>query len=175
MTLRWGGLGGSDMQAVDTDQMAEKPLFQGLSQEQLARLATILKVRAVGRGEAVVSEHAYGDSLFLIHRGRVSVRVASPEGERCVAELEAARGDRAAYAGDFFGEMCLLDLEPRCATVVADSPCELWELNRDDLYWLFGDDKELQLKILLNVARVLSRRLQLMDRNPLARTGGTVS
>ena len=57
----------------------------------------------------------------------------------------------------------LLDLEPRCASVVTKEPCRLWELNRDDLYWLFGDDKELQLRLLLTVGRVLSRRLHLVD------------
>ena len=46
---------------------------------------------------------------------------------------------------------------------MAREPCKLWEINRDDLYWLFGDDKKLQLRILLTVGRVLSRRLNLLD------------
>jgi CRP-like cAMP-binding protein len=151
------------MDPVEIDQMAEKLLFQGLTRDQLQRISGILKVREVERGELVVSERSYGDSLFLIHRGRVVVRVASPDGDRVVADLQAPSSGGISYEGDFFGEMCLLDLEPRCATVVAEEPCTLWEINRDDLYWLFGDDKELQLRILLTVARVLSRRLHLMD------------
>lgn len=143
--------------------MAEKLLFQGLTPEQLARIAEILRVREVPAGAVVIHERDYGDTLFLIESGTVEVRIASPEGDRVVAELRAPEAGEISFEGDFFGEMCLLDLEPRCATVVARDACRLWELNRDDLYWLFGDDKGLQLRILLTVGRVLSRRLNLLD------------
>ncbi len=143
--------------------IAEKLLFQGLTPQQLERVAEIIKVRDVQADEVIVHERDYGDSLFLIDRGEVEVWVASPEGDRSVATLSAPSPGEISYEGDFFGEMCLLDLEPRCATITAREPCRLWEINRDELYWLFGDDKELQLRILLTVARVLSRRLARMD------------
>jgi len=145
------------------DRIGEKLLFQGLTPDQLERVAGIVKVREVESGEVVIHERDYGDTLYLIDEGQVEVRVTSPEGDRVVAGLEAPAQDGISYEGDFFGEMCLLDLEPRCATVVAAVPGVLWEINRDDLYWLFGDDKELQLRILLTVGRVLSRRLNRMD------------
>jgi CRP/FNR family transcriptional regulator, cyclic AMP receptor protein len=148
---------------LDLDLLAEKLLFQGLTSAQLARVAEIIRVREVPANAVVIHERDYGDTLFLIDEGAVEVRIASPEGDRVVAELRAVEPGEISYEGDFFGEMCLLDLEPRCATVVAREPCRLWELNRDDLYWLFGDDKELQLRILLTVGRVLSRRLNLLD------------
>ena len=84
-------------------------------------------------GAVVVNERGYGDALYLIDKGRVAVRVASPEGDRVVADLRAPRGGEISYEGDFFGEMCLLDLEPRCATVVAEESCVLWEINRCSL------------------------------------------
>jgi CRP-like cAMP-binding protein len=143
--------------------MAEKLLFQGLTPEQLARVAEILRARDVPAGAVVIHERDYGDTLFLIESGTVEVRIASPEGDRVVAELRAPAPGEISFEGDFFGEMCLLDLEPRCATVVARDACRLWEINRDDLYWLFGDDKGLQLRLLLTVGRVLSRRLNLLD------------
>lgn len=143
--------------------MAEKLLFQGLTKRQLERVAEIIKVREVEAGAVVIHERDYGDTLYLIDQGQVDVRVASPAGDRTIASLEAPGPGAVSHQGDFFGEMCLLDLEPRCGTVFARTACRLWEINRDDLYWLFGDDKELQLRILLAVARVLSRRLNLMD------------
>jgi CRP/FNR family cyclic AMP-dependent transcriptional regulator len=143
--------------------MAEKLLFQGLTASQLGRVAAIVRVREVAAGAVVVHERDFGDALFVIDEGSVEVRVASPVGDRVVAELSAPAAGEISFEGDFFGEMCLLDLEPRCASVVAREPSRLWELNRDDLYWLFGDDKELQLRILLTVGRVLSRRLNLQD------------
>jgi len=145
------------------ERIGEKLLFQGLTQAQLRRVAEIIKVSEVEAGAVVVSERDYGDTLYLIDDGAVEVRVASPEGDQVVATLQATPAGEISYEGDFFGEMCLLDLEPRCATIVAREATRLWEINRDDLYWLFGDDKELQLRILLTVARVLSRRLALMD------------
>jgi CRP/FNR family transcriptional regulator, cyclic AMP receptor protein len=148
---------------VELERMAEKLMFQGLTQAQLERVAQIIKVREVEAGAVVVHERDYGDALYLIDEGSVDIRVASPEGDRVVSELAAPGVGEISYEGDFFGEMCLLDLEPRCASVLARERSRLWEINRDDLYWLFGDDKELQLRILLTVARVLSRRLQLMD------------
>lgn len=143
--------------------IAEKLLFQGLTPQQLERVAEIIKVREVEADQVIVHERDYGDTLYLIDRGEVEVRVASPDGDRLVATLSAPAPGEISYDGDFFGEMCLLDLEPRCATVTSREPCRLWEINRDELYWLFGDDKELQLRILLTVARVLSRRLARMD------------
>lgn len=145
------------------ERMAEKLLFQGLTREQLARVAGIVREREVPAGTTVVHERDYGDTLFVIDAGSVEVRVASPEGDRVIAALRAPAPGDISYEGDFFGEMCLLDLEPRCASVVTAEPCRLWELNRDDLYWLFGDDKGLQLRLLLTVGRVLSRRLNLAD------------
>lgn len=144
-------------------RMGEKLLFQGLLPAQLSRVADIVRVRRVEPGTVIVHERDYGDTLYLVDEGQVEVRVASPAGDRVVAEISAPRAGEFSHRGDFFGEMCLLDLEPRCASVVAVEPTRLWEINRDDLYWLFGDDKQLQLRILLAVARVLSRRLNLMD------------
>ena len=148
---------------VTTEDLGEKLMFQGLTPKQQERVAGIIKVREVDAEAVIVHERDYGDTLYLIDQGQVDVWVASPEGDRVVATLRAPTPGETSYEGDFFGEMCLLDLEPRCATVVAKESCRLWEINRDDLYWLFGDDKELQLRILLTVARVLSRRLHLLD------------
>ena len=136
-------------------RLADKLLFQGLTPAQLDRVAEIVKVRDAQPGEAIIRERDYGEALYVLDEGRVEVR----SGTQRIAEIRAPREGEISKTGDFFGEMCLLDLEPRCATVVAVEKCRLWEINRDDLYWLFGDDKELQLRILLTVARVLSRRL----------------
>lgn len=155
------------------DRMAEKLLFAGLTPGQLDRVAEIVTVRHVPAGEVVVRERDYGETLYVVDEGRVEVRVEGGPSGRTIAEIRAPREGEISRAGDFFGEMCLLDLEPRCASVVAVEPCTLWEINRDDLYWLFGDDKELQLLMLLTVARVLSRRLALADRGARGQGSGS--
>ena len=152
------------------ERMSEKLLFAGLTPSQLDRVAEVVRVREVAAGELIVSERDYGETLYVVDTGSVEVRLDGPP-LRALASIRAPRDGEIPHAGDFFGEMCLLDLEPRCATVVALEPSRLWEINRDDLYWLFGDDKELQLRILLTVARVLSRRLSAADRG----SGGSTS
>ena len=151
--------------ALSRERMAEKLLFQGLTPAQLDRVAEIVKVRDVPAGESIIRERSYGETLYVLDEGRVEVRVEDGARPLPLAEVRAPREGEISKTGDFVGEMCLLDLEPRCATVVAVEPCRLWEINRDDLYWLFGDDKELQLRILLTVARVLSRRLAVAPRD----------
>lgn len=148
------------------ERMADKLLFQGLTPVQLDRVAEIVKVREVAAGEVVVRERSYGEALYVVDQGSLDVQLERAPGEAPLplAQVRAPRPGEISKTGDFVGEMCLLDLEPRCATVVATEPSRLWEINRDDLYWLFGDDKELQLRILLTVARVLSRRLVSADR-----------
>jgi CRP/FNR family cyclic AMP-dependent transcriptional regulator len=150
-------------------RLADKLLFQGLTSAQLDRVAEIVKVRDAAPGETIVRERDYGETLYVLDEGRVDVL----SGAEKIAEIRAPRAGEISKTGDFFGEMCLLDLEPRCATVVAAEKCKLWEINRDDLYWLFGDDKELQLRILLTVARVLSRRL--VGAGPVRARGGRTS
>ncbi len=151
----------ADGGSVVREKMGDKLLFAGLTPTQLDRVAEIVKVRTFAAGEVVVRERDYGETLYVLDDERVEIRL---EGAGSIAEVRAPRPGEISKTGDFFGEMCLLDLEPRCASVVAVEPCVAWEINRDDLYWLFGDDKELQLRILLTVARVLSRRLALADR-----------
>jgi len=151
--------------------LAVCPLFFGLTRGQLEALAGIAVVKDFSAGEVVLREREYGDALYLLKRGSVAVRVQIQDelGEPEVRELaiiSAPEEGPLCVGGEFFGEMCLLDLEPRSATVTTLTETQLWEFNRDDLYWLFGDDKELQLRILMTTARVLSRRLGAMDRSP---------
>ena len=65
--------------------------------------------------------------------------------------------------GDCFGEMALLDLHPRSATVVAVEPCRALSIGPDDLYALYHHDLESFALIQMNLAREMSRRLRVTD------------
>ncbi len=65
--------------------------------------------------------------------------------------------------GDCFGEMALLDLFPRSASVRADQDCRAIELSSANLYRLFERDVEQFALIQMNIAREMSRRLRLTD------------
>ncbi len=85
-------------------------IFNPLTAGERDRLAAGLELAAFGRGEEIIRQGEQGDSLFIILRGRVEVRVSSGGQEEVVDTL----GD-----GSIFGEMSLLTGAPRSATVLA--------------------------------------------------------
>ena len=106
------------------------------------------------------------DALYVIERGSVELRVPDPGTgeERVLSVFEKGSYVDEGYAGDFFGEFSLVGLEPWNATVTARERTALLQLKRDELYELFSRDIDLQIGMILNIARVLSRRLRLRNR-----------
>ncbi len=153
---------------VDVERLRRKTLFEGLTDEQLDAVGAQCQERHYGAGDVVIRAGAIGERVYVLERGRVEVRRSIREGaaERVVSVL--ARGRETTGVGDFFGEFCLFDLEPRSATVVASESTVLLELGRETLFDLFGRDDELRITIALNVARVLAHRLRADNRRPVA-------
>ncbi len=144
-------------------------LFLGLSDGQLQAVAGVVRSKTYRPGEVVVREGDLDDTLYIIERGAVEMRVredgpASSGDGKAVAVFEKGSYVDEAYAGDFFGEFALVDLERWSGTIVARERTVLLELKRDDLYELFSKDIDLQIGVVLNIARVLSRRLRIRNR-----------
>ena len=150
---------------MDVESLRQKMLFLGLSDAQLQAIASVVRTRTFRPGELVVRRGQLDDALYVIEKGSVELRVPVPEArERVVAVFEKGSYVDEGYAGDFFGEFSLVDLEPWSASAVARERTVLLELKRDDLYELFSRDVDLQIGMVLNIARVLSRRLRLRNR-----------
>lgn len=150
---------------VDVDSLRQKMLFLGLSDGQLQQVAQVVRTRTFRTGEAVVRRDQLDDTLYVIERGSVELRVPDEGGvERVVSVFEKGSYVDEGYAGDFFGEFSLVGLEAWSGTVAARERTVLLELKRDDLYELFSRDVDLQIGMILNIARVLSRRLRLRNR-----------
>jgi CRP-like cAMP-binding protein len=98
-------------------------LFDPLSDEERLALAGRLRPQLFAAGESVIRQGERGESLFLITRGRVEVRIVSEGVASVVSTLEA---------GSFFGEMSLLTGDPRAATVVALEDTEVVPVARED-------------------------------------------
>ena len=98
------------------------PLFADMSLEQLAPLVEMLERRTYRKGQVILRQGDEGDSLFVIVSGRVRIYTLSPEGH----ELSVMIGD----PGDFFGEMAMLDGEPRSANAEAMQRTEVLLLQR---------------------------------------------
>ena len=129
------------------------PIFAGLQPRALEFLAGKAKDVVARPGEILVREGETGNRIFLIRSGEVRVW----KGESDPLEIASLR------AGDFFGEMCILETLPRAATVeaVADSVfCTLSSINFYQFYEAMPDQYSI---LLLNIARDLSRRLRRLD------------
>jgi len=124
-------------------RLAEVPLLEGLTRNQLKAVARITEVREAPAATMLTRKDEPGDEFFLILDGRVRVDV-SP---RKRATLEP-------YA--FFGEMSLLDGGPRSATVTAETAVRLLVIRRRDFARLLGELPELSRSVMA----VLSRRVR---------------
>jgi len=130
------------------------PFFGGLDRAALERVAAMLVPRSFPRGATVFNEGETGSSLFVVRRGELIVFHRPPEGGRAPVKLTRLR------EGDFFGEMTLIEMQPRSATVQVDRDADLLELRACDLYELYKKDVKAYVMVLQNINRELCRRLR---------------
>jgi CRP-like cAMP-binding protein len=131
------------------------PFFGGLSDASLELLISMLVECRFDAGVTVVAEGEPGRSMFVVHSGELVVsRRADAERVIHMARLEP---------GDFFGEMTLIEMQNRSATVVAESPTMLYELTARQLYMCYKADIHAYVIVLQNINRELCRRLRRAD------------
>jgi CRP/FNR family transcriptional regulator/CRP/FNR family cyclic AMP-dependent transcriptional regulator len=122
----------------DKDVLRQIPIFQSLSDVQIAKLAKLTTLRLCRKDEVIFYEDEEGDFFFVILAGRVKVtllgipdRFTRGYGREVVLST--------LDTGDFFGEMALVDNEPRSATAVALEDSELLCLHRNDFQASLSD------------------------------------
>jgi CRP/FNR family cyclic AMP-dependent transcriptional regulator len=131
------------------------PFFGGLPDPSLDLLISMLVECRFDAGATVVAEGEPGRSLFIVKSGRLAVSKRANSGNVIpISVLEA---------GDFFGEMTLIEMQNRSATVVAESPTVLYELTAQKLYACYKADIHAYVIVLQNVNRELCRRLRRAD------------
>src|SRR6185369_6043955 len=130
-------------------------LFGALSDDVLGFLAGIITVVTPEVGAAVFREGEEGSAMFVVLAGEMEVTKKSRAG---VDARVAVLGP-----GDWFGEMSIVDIQPRSATVRALAPGRLLRVSSADLDALYRHDLRSYAIIILNLARELSRRLRVAD------------
>lgn len=127
-------------------------LFEGLEESELKALAETTSSRTYPRDNVIILAEDQGDSMFIIQRGRVKVSIVSEDGREVILSSLGA--------GDFFGDMSLLDSKPRSANVTASEETDLLMLRRADFIRLLQTVPQIAIKLLA----VLAGRLRKTDR-----------
>jgi CRP-like cAMP-binding protein len=136
--------------------LREIGLFGALADEVLDHLARSLKAFRVAPGDAIFREgDGAAHEMFVVLDGEMEVTKSSRRG----------RDVRVAILGptDWFGEMSVLDMQARSATVRALGPSRLIRFTSEDMDGLYRFDLKSYALIVLNIARDLSRRLRVTD------------
>jgi CRP-like cAMP-binding protein len=134
---------------VNFELLQHHPLCQRLSPAQLERFAQVGELELFQIGEDIVVEGTLGDSFYLLLSGQATVhasRVSLP-----LATLKA---------GEFFGEMSLLEPAMRSATVRAAEMSEVFRVPNFSLTNFLGDDSGALGLVLVAIVRTLSERLR---------------
>jgi CRP-like cAMP-binding protein len=130
-------------------------LFGALSDDVLVFLSEMLCVVTPSIGETVFREGEDGTTMYVVLSGEMEVTKRSRGG---VDARVAVLGP-----GDWFGEMSIVDIQPRSASVRALAPGRLVRISAADLDALYRHDVRSYAIIVLNLARELSRRLRVAD------------
>jgi len=129
--------------------------FGGLSDASLEALVSMLAERRVEAGATVVTEGEPGRSMYVVAEGRLAVSKRGEAGHVIPMSVLTP--------GDFFGEMTLIEMQNRSATVKAETATLLYELTARNLYSYYKSDVQGYVLVLQNINRELSRRLRRAD------------
>jgi CRP-like cAMP-binding protein len=124
------------------------PIFSELSEPDVATLAKVATRRRYPKDTVVFFENEEGDFFFMILEGRIKVTILGDDGREIILSVLSP--------GDFFGEMALLDNEPRSATAIAVEESELLSLHRTDFQNVIADNRAIMSALI----RILTARLR---------------
>ncbi len=134
-----------------TDVLQRVPLFTDLNEAELARFAEVTREREYPKNSVILFEDDPGDALYIVSTGQVKVVLIGEDGREVILSVLSD--------GDFFGEMAIIDDEPRSAHVIAMKDSHLLVLRRE----AFQAQLEHHPKIALKLLRVLVQRLRRAD------------
>ncbi|HED40805.1 MAG TPA: Crp/Fnr family transcriptional regulator [Chromatiales bacterium] len=126
-------------------QLANIPLFAGLEADELSVIYEGASVRGFPRNTIIIHEGDDSDSLFLILSGRVKVFLTSEKGREVILNTQGA--------GEYFGELALLDDLPRSASVITAERCQFCVIAKSAFQEVLLEHPVIALKVIKNLTR----------------------
>jgi len=133
--------------------LKEIPLFSNLEEDEFEQLSSICIEKHFEKGQVIFYEEDMGTSFYLIMSGQVKIVMLSNDGREHILGVLKEK--------DFFGEISLLDGQPRSASALALSDVKAITITRDDFTKLLRNNPDITLKIMF----VLCKRLRQADRH----------
>ena len=125
------------------------PLFSSMAPGELSQLAGIAEEVVYATNTPIITQGEHGDAMYLIAEGTIKIHVGDEE----LAQLTVR---------DYFGEMSILDGEPRSASATAASDCLLLRVKQEDFHYILSQ----RFDVALNIIQTLTRRLRTASASP---------
>lgn len=142
--------------SVDTSFLKKYKAFKNFDNTDLQAMNELSALKTYRKDEQVFAEETKGDSMYIVKTGSVKILKVVKNQENTIAVLKA---------GEFFGEMALLDGQPRSATVKAIEASECMVLTDKAYLKMRSERPKTALKLMDIIIRVLSNRLRQANKN----------
>jgi CRP-like cAMP-binding protein len=134
--------------------LANVPLFRGLKERQLQALNRRFVSRSYDVGDEIVTQGKGGAGLFILLSGAAEAVRVRRDGSKAVVNTFGPT--------DFFGELALLDDEPRTASVIAREEAECLVLSQWEFFGALREDPDMAIEVLQELARRFRRALNVL-------------
>ncbi|MEN9354328.1 MAG: hypothetical protein RL318_1653 [Fibrobacterota bacterium] len=149
--------------SLDPQSLREVPLFATMSPSQLAAILAVSEVSTASKGTTIVREDDEGNrGFYVLLEGEAKVAIAGPDGREAILALLTE--------GDFFGEMSLLDGDPRSASVRTTSEARLLHIRREAFVNLMRECPDIAIAMLSELSmrlRQANRRIEALALMPV--------
>lgn len=123
------------------------PLFSGLTDSQIERLAAGSVRRSFPKGRTIVAEGEPSQSLYVLLSGRAKVQRSDTEGKEVILAVLGP--------GECFGEMSLIDDAPRSASVITIESCDFMSINKESFKSILVTSPEISMRIMKGLVKRL--------------------
>ncbi len=123
------------------------PLFAAFSDQQIATLLNYVQHRSFPRNVYVMQAGDETDSLYVMLSGKVKVVISDEQGREVILGFMGAQ--------DFFGEMGILDDQPRSASIYTLEPCEMLRLSKSGFVNCIKENADVAMLVIRNLVRRL--------------------